>query len=459
MSSSSSSLNVEASWGDQDFELPDVSGNLGGAAGAPAAAISYASCTKKNLPEQDVELTPEEKDLYDRYLSSSKFEKDNFHPYNTPPDCPCSAFFHLAEHFTTVKDIFDGLLRDGIPASFVRCLQRLPNDGVLVTFSSEEVRNRFLRKSSLIIRKRISVVHPASRRLTFVNVYDALYELPDSAIEERLKPYGRIYSHRRGKCQGYPDVFNRVRHLRMALEDDIPCFLRFGRFQVRVKYENQPKTCRKCNSPDHLAKEWTAVACFNCDGTGHLSRSCPDGMRCCICKSKEHVAVDCIHSWYRRPQTIDLADDLATGDPEDALDGRPVGDGPPPPLEELPEDPPAASNENASPQPTDNSAAPPSSAEVHVWTLRVWSCPTHPTLMRCWPTYLLLMMMLMMMVMKVMKANSPQPMMMSNWKLMRKTLKLKILIPRQKPRQHPPLPRMLPWLPYSRKRVRMLRND
>lgn len=38
----------------------------------------------------------------------------------------------------------------------------------------------------------------------------------------------------------------------------------------------------------------------------------------------------------------------------------------PPPLEELPEDPPAASNENASPQPTDNSAAPPSSAEVHV---------------------------------------------------------------------------------------------
>ena len=407
-----------------------------------------------------MELTPEEKDLYDRYLSSSKFEKDNFHPYNTPLERPCSAFLHLPEHLTTVKDIFDGLLRDGFPASSVRCLQRLPNDGVLVTFSSEEVRNRFLRKSSLIIRKRISVVHPASRRLTFVNVYDAPYELPDSAIEERLKPYGRIYSHRRGKVQGYPDVFNGVRHLRMALEDDIPCFLRFGRFQVRVKYENQPKTCRKCNSPDQLAKECTAVVCFNCDGTGHLSRSCPDGMRCCICKSKEHVAVDCIHSWYRRPQTIDLADDLATGDPEDALDGRPVGDGPPP-LEELPEDPPAASNENASPQPTDNSAAPPRLLPRSMfWTLRVWSCPTPPTLMRCWPTYLLLMMMLMMMVMKVMKANSPQPMMMmSNWKLMRKTLKLKILIPRQKPRQHPPLPRILPWLPYSRKRLRMLRND
>lgn len=59
MSSSSSSLNVQASWADQDVDLPDVSGNPGGAAGAPAAAISYAGCTKKNLPEQDVELTPD----------------------------------------------------------------------------------------------------------------------------------------------------------------------------------------------------------------------------------------------------------------------------------------------------------------------------------------------------------------------------------------------------------------
>ena len=143
-------------------------------------------------------LTPEERDLYQRYLSSSKFEKDNFHPYNTPPERPCSAFFNLPEHATTVKDIFDAFLRDGIPASCVRCLQRLPNDGVLVTFSSEEVRNQFLRWSSLIICRRVSVLHPASRRLTYVNVYDAPYELPDSAIEARLRPYGKIFAHRRG---------------------------------------------------------------------------------------------------------------------------------------------------------------------------------------------------------------------------------------------------------------------
>lgn len=153
------------------------------------------------------------------------------------------------------------------------------------------------------------MLHPASRRLTYVNVYDAPYELPDSAIEARLRPYGKIFAHRRGKFQGYPDVFNGVRHLRIALEDDIPCFLRFGRFQVRVKYENQPKTCRKCNSPDHIAKECTSTVCYNCDGLGHLNRDCPQGLRCCICKSEEHVAVDCVHSWYRRPQAIDTTND------------------------------------------------------------------------------------------------------------------------------------------------------
>ena len=64
-------------------------------------------------------------------------------------------------------------------------------------------------------------------------------------------------------------------------------------------------------------------------------------------------------------RNVDLGNDPAAGDPEDALDGRPVGDGPPP-LDEVHEVPPAASHESASPPPTDNSAAAPPSAEVRV---------------------------------------------------------------------------------------------
>ena len=106
------------SWGDQadqDVVLPDVCENVAADA-HQAPAVSYASCARKNLLEEgSLDLRAEEKDLYQQYLSSSKFE-DNFHPYHTPPERPCSAFFNFPEHFTTTKDIFDALLRDGFPA-------------------------------------------------------------------------------------------------------------------------------------------------------------------------------------------------------------------------------------------------------------------------------------------------------------------------------------------------------
>ena len=46
-------------------------------------------------------------------------------------------------------------------------------------------------------------------------------------------------------------------------------------FLLRVFYEGQPKTCRRCNSPDHLAKDCKNTFCFNCDSIAHISKQCP----------------------------------------------------------------------------------------------------------------------------------------------------------------------------------------
>lgn len=301
---------------------------------------SYAGALRVNLPDDgDGYVTDEEQRICERrIMSMSELERENFHPLNVTPDRPCTAYFNVGDNSTTTKDIFDALLRDGIPATAVRCLQRQPNGSVLITFSTSDYRDRFLRKSAFVVRRVARVSHPASRRLTFVNVYDAPHELPDSAIRERLSVYGRIYSIRRGKCQEFPDVFNGVRHLRMALSSDIPCFLRFGKYQVRVKYDNQPKTCRKCGSDEHLIKDCRNKICFNCDQIGHVSRDCPEDSKCCICKDTSHFAIDCPHSWYKRPtlKEVGTTERPAANDDRDPLivnddrDPSAANDRPPP---------------------------------------------------------------------------------------------------------------------------------
>ena len=260
------------------------------------SVLLYSSVAKKNLPAEE----PQEEVTY-RPSYLSEFEKEHFNRENVMPDRPYTAFFNAPSTAFTTKDIFDALLSDGIPASAVRCLQRSPNGRVLITFASQKYRDLFLRRSIFIVRRGNYVTHPGSRRLLFVTIYDAPHELPDSALEHRLARYGRIFSSRRGKVPGYPEVLNGLRHLRMELDTHIPCFLRFGKYQIRVKYDGQPTNCRRCNSRDHLNKDCTHTVCFNCDKLGHHSRMCPDDIRCCICKEEGHMAIDCQHSWYRRP--------------------------------------------------------------------------------------------------------------------------------------------------------------
>ena len=274
-------------------------------------APTYLAAAKKNLPEEE---NVEKVSYRPSYLSD--FEKEHFHRENVMPDRPYTAFFTAPSSAFTTKDIFDALLTDGIPASAVRCLQRSPNGNVLITFASKRYRDLFLRRSSFVVRRGRFVTHPGSRRLLFVTIYDAPHELPDSAIEHRLAKYGRIFSSRRGKVSGYPDVFNGLRHLRMDIASHIPCFLRFGKYQIRVKYDGQPTTCRRCNARDHLFKDCKNEICFNCDSIGHHARMCPEDMRCCICKEEGHLAIDCQHSWYRRPPpSLGLSPETVADDP------------------------------------------------------------------------------------------------------------------------------------------------
>ena len=94
-----------------------------------------------------------------------------------------------------------------------------------------------------------------------------------------------------------------------------------------------------------------------------------------MCKSLEHIAVDCPHSWYRRPQQIDLGNDPIA---DAILAENPVlpgNDVPPLAGEGSPAPPPEGSSAAAH---IDAPSPPPSSAEVHVLDSQGMILPNTP---------------------------------------------------------------------------------
>ena len=140
---------------------------------------------------------------------------------------------------------------------------------------------------------------------------DAPFELLDDAIEHRLRPFCKIFSHCCGRLHDFPDTCNGLCHYGVSLKHSVPCYMHFGKFQLQFYHDHQIKTHGKCNSSRHLARECNHSFCFNCDTVGHTTKTCPKDMLCCIWKSPEHKAIDCRLSWYQHPAPYhDHQDDL-----------------------------------------------------------------------------------------------------------------------------------------------------
>lgn len=155
----------------------------------------------------------------------------------------------------------------------------------------------------------------AQQILVFLTIYDTAYEMLDSAIEERLKPYWKVFMRRRGTVQGYSLISNGNRHYRVALKRSVPCYTRFRR-HLLCYHDIQVKTCRKCRSAEHLAREYNNTVCCNCDQLGHTSKDCPNET-CCICKHEDHMTINCPFSWYRRPTLAPRDEPRAPSPPPD----------------------------------------------------------------------------------------------------------------------------------------------
>lgn len=244
--------------------------------------VSYAEATRPAQPVKDVKVS----------VSTD----------NDVPDRPCTAFVNPRARLPA-NVFIDALNSAKVDPQSISCIQRQTNGEVVLTFRSAEHRESFLRLNTLEIQGQPFALQDIDRPLTYVQIFDAPYEMPDSAIIHRLSKYCDVLHHRRGyfKLPGFENVQDGVRHYRVRLKNPIPNFIRFGKILINVRYDQQPRTCRHCHLRGHFANSCHEIACYNCEQTGHQAATCPNAILCSICKQSDHRAKFCPFSWSRKP--------------------------------------------------------------------------------------------------------------------------------------------------------------
>ena len=264
----------------------------------PASRPSYAAAaaTAPNTNNNN-NVKPVNRPRYrnEQYLTA--FERVNFHCDNVTPERPCTAYFS-ADTFESSDAAFLALQTQGFNVKAVGCLQRKPSGDMLISFATSDVKRDFVRRNVMQIGTRHYAINDGDNRLTYLNIYDAPYELTDSAIAHRLEPFCEVVHMRRGRFSAN-HVFNGNRHYRVRIHHAIPSYLHFGKFLVRLSHDGQEHTCRRCNRVGHFANECPNTFCFNCEKLGHKAGECTNPELCCICKSEGHRARYCPLSWYR----------------------------------------------------------------------------------------------------------------------------------------------------------------
>ena len=204
------------------------------------------------------------------------------------------------------------LKENGVDPQTISCIQRQLCGEIVITFRTEALKEAFIQRNVLALRGQPFAIQDIDCPLTYLQIFDAPYELPDSAIVERLSHYCEVVHQFRGYFTepGFQHIHDGVRHFRVRVKHPIPSFLRFGKIQIHLRYISQQKTCHRCNSPDHLANACNAVVCFNCDDIGHLANNCPHPVFCNLCKSADHKAKNCPHSWAREITREDPASEM-----------------------------------------------------------------------------------------------------------------------------------------------------
>ena len=171
---------------------------------------------------------------------------------NEFPSRPLTAFFTL-QYRVPGNKVFDALEDAGVKSSDISCVQRQSSGEIVLAFRCAQFKENFLQKNVIKLRDQPIAVQDVDRPLTYLEVFDTPYEMPDPTIVNRLSKYCDVLSSRRGNFRepGWENVQDGVSHYRVRIKSPIPNYMRFGKILIHFRYEGQPCTFRHCHQTGH----------------------------------------------------------------------------------------------------------------------------------------------------------------------------------------------------------------
>lgn len=96
------------------------------------------------------------------------------------------------------KDVSDVLKENGVDPQEISCIQRQLSGVIVITFRPEAFKDAFKQWNVLVVRGQPFAIQDIDRPLTYLQISDVLYELPDSVNAERLSHYCKVVHPCRG---------------------------------------------------------------------------------------------------------------------------------------------------------------------------------------------------------------------------------------------------------------------
>ena len=139
---------------------------------------------------------------------------------NEVPQRPCTTFVNPRTRLSAT-DVFEALKLSDVDPKQISCIQRQSNGEIQLTFRNAKQRELFLKKNVIQIRGQPFALQDVDRPLTYLQIFDSPYKLPDSTIINRLAKYCDVLHHRRGYFRepGFEHIQDGVRHYRVRIKN------------------------------------------------------------------------------------------------------------------------------------------------------------------------------------------------------------------------------------------------